>query len=187
MKKLIFLTLVIITFFNCNSTEEQKVSYNNEFSLTIPASLTKTSNLNDVAELQYQDIWQELYVIVIQESKTELDSVFRLNDMSEYVSMDVDGYHGLITSNFKEVIKDCNFSESKDTVINNMKSKIQSLEGSVDNLNAYYNLGIFESEHNFYQVLTWTLADSKNKHQAAMNTMMYSFTEAQKKKKGIKN
>lgn len=181
MKSTLVLCLSVLLFVSCNSNkEDQLITVDNKFSIMLPGSMEAGKDLNDDAALQYQNIWQELYIIVIEESKTEVENAFAANDLNNEFRLDVEEYNTLITNAFSEGIGNSTVNAITDTVMNNMKCKITTIEGDIENVKAFYTLGICESETHFYQVLTWTLADKKADHFEKMKKMIYSFKEVKK-------
>jgi hypothetical protein len=52
------------------------VSINEDYSMGIPMNMSKTTSLNDDASLQFQNIFKETYVIVIDENKKEFINAY---------------------------------------------------------------------------------------------------------------
>ena len=58
-----------------------------------------------------------------------------------------------------------------------MPARLTTLSGTVDGINAFYSIGIYEGEENYYQVLSWTLSSKKHTYQNKMKKVLYSFKE----------
>ena len=170
--------MTLFLFQSCGSgDEEQLVTVSNKYSLSIPAFLTRVSNLNEDASLQYQHAWKEFYVIAIDEPKEEMQKALDENDLTTIYTNDIDGYSKLILVVFKESLSSPNQSELIDTTINQMPARLTTLSGTVDGINAFYSIGIYEGEENYYQVLSWTLSSKKHTYQNKMKKVLYSFKE----------
>lgn len=97
MKKITIILSSILTLNSCEPSDEyQIVNIDDKYSLTIPSFLTKVNNLNDNASLQYQHGLKEFYVIVIDESKIELQNALEDYQLTEYFTNDVKGYSDLL-------------------------------------------------------------------------------------------
>lgn len=179
----IFRMLIVLSFFSLSSCQEEKEYearlVNNTYSIEIPLMLTQATSLHDEASLQYQNLQQELYVLAIEEPKNEIHDMIHQEEALTNFTPDFEGYAKLITENMDLRVRLDNVSELKDTIINGHKAKLQTMESEIDGNKAYYWIGIFEGNKNYYQVITWTLLAKKELHQSKMEHMIYSFKEIQ--------
>ena len=181
MRKTLFFILTIFLLQSCNSgEEEQLISVGNKYSLSIPSFLTKVNNLNDDASLQYQHAWKEFYVIAIDESKEEMQNALIENDLTETYKNNIEGYSKLIMDVFKDGLGNPYQSELIDTTINKMPAKLTTLSGTVEGIDVYYSIGIYEGKDSYYQVLTWTLKSKQYSYKTKMNKILYSLAELKK-------
>lgn len=177
MKYLAIVALIFL-FSACQTKKgNQTIEINNQYSLSIPASFSKTSQLNQHASLQYQNIFKELYVIVIDEPKSELYEAISTYELSDIYESNLIGYSDLIWDGFEAEIEMNYSSDFSDYKINGLSARLINFTGKVEDLEVYYSLAIIEGENDFYQVLAWTLSsfESKNKH--TLDSMIYSFEE----------
>lgn len=182
MRKTLLFILTILLLQSCSSSdEEQLVTVGNKYSLSIPGFLTKVSNLNDDASLQYQHAWKEFYVIAIDEPKQEMQKALDENNLTNIYSNDIDGYSKLMLDVFKESLSSPYQSELIDTTINHMPARLTTLSGTVEGIDAFYSIGIYEGKENYYQVLSWTLSSKKYNYQNKMNKILYSLKEIKHK------
>lgn len=178
MNKTFAFMLTMSLLLSCDaSDEEQRVIVKNKYSLSIPAFLTKVSNLNNDASLQYQHAWKEFYVITIDEPKAEIKKTLEENDLTDIYSNDINGYTKLMLDVFKESLLNPYQSELVDTTINQMPAKLTTLSGTVEGINAFYSIGIYEGKDNYYQVVSWTLSSKKYIYQNKMTKILYSLQE----------
>lgn len=81
--------------------------------------------------------------------------------------------------NFKESLTNPVVSKATDTIINNMPAKIVSLKAQIDDLDIFYAIGLYQGEEDYYQLLTWTLANKENRNKEEMNKILYSLKEVE--------
>lgn len=184
-KKIMRLTIIfILTIFflqSCGSgDEEQLITIGNKYALSIPSFLTKVNNLNDEASLQYQHAWKEFYIIVIDESKVEMENALIENDLTDLYEINIEGYSKFVLKGFKESLNNLYQSEIIDTTINKMPAKLTSLSGTLEGIDIYYSIGIYEGKDSYYQVLAWTLKNKKDRYKTKMNRILYSLEELNK-------
>lgn len=178
MKKITILLLTILSLNSCQSGDEQQtVTIENKYSVAIPSFLTKAKGLNDDASLQYQHAWKEFYVIVIDESKSEMQKALDDNNLSESYSNDIKGYSDLLMNGFEQTISVSNKSEILDTTINNMPARLVTVSGRVEGIDAFYSLAFIQGKDRYYQIMAWTLSSKEYEYKDKMNRIMYSLKE----------
>ncbi len=178
MKKITILLLTILSLTSCQSGDEQQtVTIENKYSVAIPSFLTKASGLNDDASLQYQHTWKEFYVIVIDESKTEMQKALDDNNLTEIYTNDIKGYSELLMNGFEEAISVSHKSEIIDTTINNMPARLLTVNGQAKGLDIFYSLAFIQGKERYYQIMAWTLSSKEYKYKDKMNRIMYSLKE----------
>lgn len=178
MRKIFTFILTILLFQACTSgNEEQLVRVGAKYSLSIPSFLTKVSNLNDDASLQYQHAWKEFYVIVIDESKDEMQKALEVNNLTDFYKNNIDGYSRLILDVLTESLTNPYQSALIDTTVNGMPAKLTSLTGKVEGMDAFYSIGIYEGKERYYQVLSWTISSKQYSYKSKMEKILYSLKE----------
>jgi hypothetical protein len=155
----------------------QIVTIENKYSISIPSFLTKVSGLNDDASLQYQHAWKELYVIVIDESKEEMQNVLSENNLIGKYSNDIKGYSSLLLNGFEQNINVSKKSKVTETLVNNMPARLITVSGKVEGIDAFYTIAFIEGKNRYYQIMTWTLASKENEYKDKMNQILYSLKE----------
>lgn len=160
-----------------DKVELEQISVNGEYSMGIPTFMTKTASLHEDASLQFQNIFKETYVIVIDEDKFEFKKVYK--EMGSY-----DTTRSII-SNYADT--QLQFTTSQMTVISkkNMKAlKIGTLnaatteiDGNVEGVDVpiTYFLTYVESDHKLYMIMAWTLQAKKDLHRDTFDKMIKSF------------
>ena len=157
--------------------EQQTVTIENKYSVAIPSFLTKASGLNDYASLQYQHAWKEFYVIVIDESKAEMQKALDDNNLTETYTNDIKGYSELLMNGFEKAISVSHKSEIIDTTINNMPARLLTVSGRTEGIDAYYSLAFIQGKERYYQIMAWTLSNKEYEYKDKMNRIMYSLKE----------
>ena len=182
MRRTFIFILTIFILQSCGTgDEEQLITVGNKYSLSIPSFLTKVSNLNDDASLQYQHAWKEFYVIAIEESKDEMQKALVDNNLTDIYENNIEGYSKLMLDVFKESLSNPYQSEIIDTTINKMPAKLTTLSGRVEGIDAFYSIGIYEGKDKYYQVLAWTLSNKQHSYKSKMNKILYSLKELKNK------
>lgn len=178
MRKTFIFILTILLLQSCVSgDEEQLVTVGTKYSVSIPSFLTKVSNLNDDASLQYQHAWKEFYVIAIDESKNEMQKALEENNLTDSYENNINGYSKLILDVFKESLTNPYQSALIDTTVNGMPAKLTTLTGRVEGIDAFYSIGIYEGKDRYYQVLAWTLSNKQYSYKSKMDKILYSLKE----------
>lgn len=178
MNRLNLFLLTIWFLTSCQSVDTEKViTIDNKYSISIPSFLTKVSNLNEDASLQYQHALKEFYVIVIDEPKEELLKALMEYDLEDKYSNNVQGYANLVLDNFERVISVSRTSDVIDTLIREMPARVLNINGTLEDIGAYYSFACVEGENHYYQILTWTLSRKENQYKEKMKRIIYSFRE----------
>lgn len=189
MKRIYFpLFLMMVAFLSgCASDEgEQTVKIENRYSLTIPAFLSETNNLNEDASLQYQNLFKEFYVVVIDEPKDELHRLLEDYDLTDRYEDNVDGYASLIFDGLNESLVNPKQGEVVTDNVNGMAARLTTFDGTIDDIQIFYSYGIYEGQDTYYQVIVWTESDKQSKYRAKMDAILQTLKELQTyRKKGV--
>lgn len=181
MKIMIRINIFLLTILFATSCQqgdtEKLVTIENKYSISIPSFLVKGSNLNEDASLQYLHTWKEFYVIVIDESKSEMQKAIVENDLTERYSNDIKGYSDLLLDGFEQSISISHKSDIVDTLINNMPARLLTINGRAEGIDAFYSLAFIQGKERYYQILAWSLSSKKYEYEDRMRKIMYSFKE----------
>ncbi|MCB0371683.1 MAG: hypothetical protein KDD31_01600 [Muricauda sp.] len=153
------------------------VTINDDYQVSIPKFMRAATGLNDQASLQYQNIFKETYVIVIDEPKSGFVDV--LKDMGQY-----DEDQSLV-QNYREVqlqllASTMNFdhqSEPEPLEINGLDAEMVEIDAHVEGIKEgiSYVLTFFDGTDNAYMMMAWTLQDQKDEHKKTFETIAKSF------------
>jgi hypothetical protein len=179
MKRLNILILTILFITSCQSGDtERLVTIDNKYSISLPSFLVKASTtLNADASLQYLHTWKEFYVIVIDESKSEMQKALTDNNLTDKYSNDIKGYSELLLDGFEQSISITNKSDMVDTLINNLPARVLTINGRAEGIDAFYSLAFIEGKERYYQIMTWTLSSNEYEYRDKMNKIKYSLKE----------
>lgn len=150
---------------------------NDQYSMDIPAFLNPTTSLNEDASLQFQNTFQELYLIVIDESAEEFRQALVENGLDTMYTNDLQGYSELLMFGVQLELGGFGESEFKDKVINGLEARVLELETVYDGLDIYYQFAFYKGKEYYYQLMTWCLAEKRSEHQQLMTDMVNSFRE----------
>ncbi|KAB2807719.1 hypothetical protein [Phaeocystidibacter luteus] len=174
---LLFASTTLLLTSSCAKSGDQVITHENGFSLTIPASMRESSDLNEDASLQYENMFDDIYVIVIEDTKEEMEAALSENDLLDLYPNTLEGFTDLISESLVSSLSNVNQSPILDTTINSLDARIMTISGTYLDIDGYYYLGLFEGSDRYYQVMTWTSLDNKAEHTAKMKNMVYSMTE----------
>ncbi len=176
MKKVVVLLATVLFLASC-SESTQNVVIDNRYSMDVPEGLTTTTELNDIASLQYQDMVNELYVVVIDEPIKDINDAIIEMEMQDTYSTDLNGYTKLILEDFIPAVAPTTKTEPADATINGLKAKTYSMEADVEGTPAFYKVAYIQGKETYYQILTWTLTSKKDEYGEKMDKMIQSFKE----------
>ncbi|MBR9860000.1 hypothetical protein GYB22_04500 [bacterium] len=179
MKIKIFLILSLFFLFaSCQPEEgEQTVSFENKYSLTIPSFLNKAYDLNEEASLQYQNTWKEFYVVVLDEPKEDFITAIESNYLSELYPNDIKGYSNLLLDFLKESMTITEESDLKEALINGLPARTIQITGTVEGVECFFTMAYIQGLNDYYQIMTWTLAEKKDDYSSRMMKLLHSFKE----------
>lgn len=179
-KILLFISLAWLVV-SCGEEGTQTIKIGGLYAIDVPASMDKTTELNEQASLQYQNTIDELYIIVIDESKSQLDLALEQNSLYDQYTSDLDGYSRLITDNMKSALSsNDSIPQPKTMKINGLEAKLFSFEGTTSGVDIFWELAFVEGNNRYYQIMAWTLAEDRDEHDAKMMAMLNSFRETDK-------
>lgn len=169
MKKTIILTILSIVLISCSQKQKYKtITVKDKYTIDLPEFLSEGKDLHHEASLQYQNLFKEFYVIIIDERKA---------DFPNPEEMDLNAYTSIVKEGMESSIEESVISPIRDTLINGIKAKLFSLSGKLSGTGIYYEFAYLESNKNFYQIMTWTLLKKKHNYKEEMKRMLTSFKE----------
>lgn len=152
-------------YFNKNEkTDFNEILIDNLYSVEVPDYLKKTDIINGEASLQMMDESKRLYLLVINEAKTE--TVFEYNE-----------YFDKMQERFELQLSNLEIIDKKDLVINGLNSKYTYLQGVMNGQPMYGKIYLIDGEKYFHQLITWTGLDNNKYFENDMSEIIDSFKE----------
>jgi len=160
LKQLLVLTVIpIFSFFQSFSQTkfvEQKAGH--IIYMSLPEYMVKTTDLNDVASMQYMNKAKEAYVVVIEDAKEDLEA-----EGTKYSNLK--DFHDSVIESLKS--EDPKAQESKPIEFQqngnkfyqtDLNATLQTEDGK--DIKVTYLVTYVESKTHYYQILCWTLANN---------------------------
>lgn len=153
------------------------VSINNEYEVSVPDYMTPAKDLNAEASLQYQNIYKETYVIIIDESKEDFVNAFQ--ELGEYDNSmsTIENYRKTQLLFLMEGINLKKQTKPKSLTINGLDAEYVELDGIPEglDLDIAYFFTFIEGQDKLYMVMAWTLGDRKMKYKSMFEQLSQSF------------
>lgn len=127
--------------------------YKNRYSIMTPPYLQVDDSLHKEAVLQFSDYSNEVYLMVLEERKKDLERRDIRPVLTEYFTY--------IQENIIEGLDVYEIASIKDHYINKMHVITGEIDGSYGGVQLYYIFSVYESETAFYQVRGWSSAAAK--------------------------
>lgn len=153
------------------------VVVNERYQMDIPRFMKSTTGLNDEASLQYQNLFQEAYTIVIDEPKDEFVDLFKeLDSYDENLSL-IENYRDIQLQLFNERMRVNTQSSPRSMNINGLDAEQVEMDAHVDGVDEEisYFLTFVEGPENVYMIMAWTLKSKKEEHAKTYGLMAESF------------
>ena len=176
VKKYFIIVLIFLSFCSCNKPEKKdKKIITDNFSLNVPFDMESVYHINDIAKVQFQKPDEDLYFIVLQETKESFKNAIRLKSYT--APQNLLGYFKVVTEHFDEINEDFRVKDFVNTKINSCNAIVFSIYGKdLDNKkNTFYRYALIEDDKNFYQIMSWTNINYKDKLISKMKGIIYSF------------
>lgn len=171
--------LILMTLVSSCGSEEgvQTITIEGRYTLTIPAFLSEADDLHEDASLQYQNIFKDVYVLVIDEPKTALHDILDEFDYEETYSNDLDGYTQLILDGVIQNLNNPHQTDVVETTVNGLPARLTTLEGVIENMPIFYVYGLYESQESYYQVIVWTSVEKKSQYKPKMEAVLQTLND----------
>lgn len=151
--KNISLSLVLAMLFSgliaCKESSNKPVKtefLNKSYSVKTPKSWSVMNDLNDEADLQMGNLYDEAYMVILSENKLD------------FADMTLQGHSDLTRSLIKESLTNYQESEAEHTITSGKYPVIRyQVEGSIDKINVVYWHATVETKEHYHQMLLWSL------------------------------
>jgi hypothetical protein len=160
-----------------SNTNFTLVNSNDLYQVALPDYMTEATNLSDDAALQYQNLFKELYVVVLDEPLLDFQETFQeiglYNDSLSVIDNYTDAQYNTIIEGLdikSEVLR-------KSVKINGLPARIIEFDAEVVDIDVpiTYYYTFFEGKENVYLMLAWTLQTKRKKYQPILEKISKSF------------
>ena len=187
-----FLITILVVLASCmdtkktneDSSEEvisgenfRDVTITDEYRISIPKVMVSTTGLNNEARLQFQNVDQEIYLIILEEPKTELEHLLTNQNREAEESSILSEYGALQLERLGGAMKVKKRVGPKKLTIQELNAELFEIMGEIPNLKAdlYYSLTFIEGVEKVYTVMSWTLDSQKDKYRTTFEHIATSF------------
>lgn len=189
-KKVFFLLLVQTTLVSCLSFGDNKndaldpedFNYQSaveRYEMKIPKYMKSTSGLNADATMQYQNLFREAYLAVIEEPTEDFVSLFK--DISEYDEnlSSLENYKTTQIEYFKDAMEVSFLGDPVSKQINGLDAIQLELIGTPLEMEyeIYYLFTFVEGANDLYMIMHWTLSEKQENLEETYAYMAESFRE----------
>ncbi len=134
--------------------------------ISIPDNWIVEKELKADAELQASNRADEMYVIVLSESKSDFAANVTLDNHAELT-------RGIVLGNLKSPQS----TTPVKMTINGRQAVQNEIRGTMDNVNLVYLHTTVETPKYFHQIVAWTLPSRFDKNRATLQEVIQSFKE----------
>jgi hypothetical protein len=174
MKKIPFLiaTILLVGMTVCAQTTMKEYKAGHVFFVNLPDYMTKTTNLNDAASIQFINNVKDIAGYIIFDTKEELELVnMKFSNATEFYETFIKDF--LVKQKNRKVsepqIKSMNGN-------NYVESDVTYLDKE-SKMEIYFYIGIVETKNSFYKLLCYGGIDSKEKYRSDFQAILYSLKE----------
>lgn len=173
-----FFGILLIFISSCKQSEvgtENEIVETENYSLKVPKDFERTNNLNELAKVQFQKVDEDLYFIVLEETKESFENAIKLKVHDANPSLF--GYYKVVTKHFEEITKDFKVDDFGNTKINSCNAIVFSMNGKdlENDKGVFYRYALIEDDKNLYQLMSWTNIHYKDKLIGRMEGIINSF------------
>ncbi|NQY06066.1 MAG: hypothetical protein HRT68_07740 [Flavobacteriaceae bacterium] len=194
MSKILVLCFVLLL--SCkDSTSSLKSDFKeikeSGFSIRIPNNMNPVygENANENAIIQYQNIFNETYFLIIEDEKKDFVDTFKsigeydedLSIVENYMNVHLDSFHDTV-----DILEEYNPSY---LTINGLDAVSKEFDCTLEDVyeDITYFLTFVEGKEQVYMIMAWTLKDDKETHRTTFSKMAQSFKLTGEKKKKKQN
>lgn len=164
-----FFLLFFTTFLSFAQQFETKTG-GHEYTLEVPDYLRRTFDLNDVATLEYKNIIKDVYSIVIDDDKEELEALeIEFPSVTDFLLFFVKDYN----------LEAENRVQSEAVEFENNGNNFSQVELSFTDVEGDYFMLItaVETKTHFYKIMSWTKLGDRDKYYSDFKRMAKSLKD----------
>ncbi len=189
LSSVIIILTVLYTITSCESkledTEFKTVRVKGKYDIQIPQSMSRTRDLNDDADLQYQNVFTNMYTMVIDEPIEPAAQNIRFEDYYNDTASFVANYLAYQRGYVEQDLIGATTNTYRETKIHGLPAISSSVTGffaDADDDLTYY-LTVIEGKKNVFLIMSWTLGSSKDAHVPIFKKISESFRLLKKKRR----
>ncbi|TGD59377.1 hypothetical protein [Flavobacterium humi] len=172
------LGILLVFISSCKHSEnkaENETILTENYSLEVPNDMERAYTLNELAKVQFQKVEEDLYFIVLEETKESFENAIRLK--VHHATPSLFGYYKVVTNHFDEIYKDLKINDFGTTKINSCNAIVFSMSGKDlgNGKNVFFRYALLEDNKNLYQIMSWTNIHYKDKLIGKMEGIINSF------------
>ena len=142
------------------------------FNISVPDYMSRTIGLNEAAAVQYKNEVKEVYSFVIEDNKEELV-------LGDLIFSSVTEFYETFIKDFAKDEKERELSKSKTSKkgnVNFIEAELTYFDPETQ-IRIYYLVGVAETPTSYYKVISWTVAESKDKFKEDFRKILYSVND----------
>jgi hypothetical protein len=178
------LLIVLLIFIGCKNKSEQTYrtygenriyTVENKYEVLIPKSLNQTDRLNDLTDFQFENIDDDLYVIILDQPKQTFYKAIEDKQYNEQPNLT--GYCNTVIKHFNELYNKFIVYDISRKKLNSSNAVVFSMTGisKEDGIEDFYRYAVIESDSRFYQIMSWTKKEKEKNVIDRMNQIIMSF------------
>ncbi len=139
------------------------VNINDDYEIMVPSYMKVAKTLNDEASLQYQNIFKQNFLVVLDEPSDEFVSVFEeLGEYDHDISM-IENYMHIQTGYMKEELTLSQEYEPVTLKINGLDAISIEFDAFIEDYpdEIFYHLTYIDGGKNIYMIMSWTTMEQK--------------------------
>ncbi len=181
MKKLIPFSFALTLIFLVTGCKPELTTRtaNGVYEIGVPPDMTSTKGLNQDASMQYENIYEESYLAIIDEDKQAFKSAYTLYGAIDESKSIISNYAKIQIDFFHKGVNEIEKKEPRQLTINGRDAEQVEFTASVAGVDNefYYLITFVEGEKNVYMIMSWTLAMFEADHKSTFVDMANSFKE----------
>jgi hypothetical protein len=157
----------------------KNIKVGGKYEISLPPYFSEAKQLNEVASLQYQNIYRETYIVCIDEIKEEFTSLFRELNRYDSTQSLITNYRLQQIANIAQGVTFLKQSKVKKLQINGMPAEFIELYSKAENdrPEIYYQITFIEGENHVYMIMAWTLPDREKRYSEEFRAIVKTFKE----------
>jgi hypothetical protein len=171
MKKTIGVLTTIFVLMTASvfaQTELKQHKGGHSFDISLPTYMTKTIGLNESAAIQYKSTVKDVYGFVIYDTKEELTlAEMQYGSIQEFYDYFIKDF---LKDQEKRKISTPQTQKKGETSFIECDATYYDSEAKTE---IYYFVGIVETKIAYYKVLSWSVAENKDKFKADFQKILY--------------